>query len=323
MKGVTQSGDVTLVLNPNGTPVDTVDAVINYRDDRVQLLGIQNDPDSLAGVVVNCVDDGNVAPNVGQITCSATGTLPTANPSNLAIFTFDALIVGPTPVQFDPALTDATSGGSSVLAGLFDASITVKGLIQVDLEFSLQTTPLDGDTIRVTLYDQDAFDPLTEPPMPWDIFGEPPVGAPFDFAFPGGVTSLGGNDYSVRLLGVFTDTYDITIVATNRGDLNDTLANLRDDQLINLRRVDPELPGPVQGGTLLEGNVVDDARPGIEPTDVINALDASALAAAFGTSAGDAGFDSNADFDRDGTIGQPDVDLLTANFLGFSPIVLP
>ncbi len=312
------SGDVTLVLNPNGTPVDTIDAVIAYRSDRVQALGVQNDPDALAGVVVNCNDD-----SAGTITCNATGTLPTANPSNLAIFTFGPIVAGPSPVEFNPALTDATIGGSSVLAGLFDALVTVKGLVQVDVEFSLQTTPLDGDTIRVVLYDQDAFDPLTDGPMPWDIFGEPPVGSPFEFVFPGDVTSLGGNDYSVRLLGVFTDTYDMTILATNRGDLRDTLANLRDDQLINLRRTDPESPGPVDMGTLLEGNIVDDARPGIEPTDVINALDASAFAAAFGTSAGDAGFESFADFNRDGTIGQPDLDISTPNYLEFSPIVLP
>ena len=69
-------------------------------------------------------------------------------------------------------------------------------------------------------------------------------------------------------------------------------------------------------GTLPEGNAVDD--PGAEPTSIINALDASVLAAAISKQS----FDPRVDFDRDGDVDLGDLKLLEANYLKASPVVL-
>ena len=75
-------------------------------------------------------------------------------------------------------------------------------------------------------------------------------------------------------------------------------------------------------GTLLEGNAADD-DPAIEPASVINALDASVLAAAINNQQ----FDADTDFNRDGLVDtrtgvQPDLDLLKPNYFQFSPCIL-
>ena len=75
------------------------------------------------------------------------------------------------------------------------------------------------------------------------------------------------------------------------------------------------------------GNAANDPRPGVELASIINALDASILVASFGTSQtnpvfGNKAFDQRADFNRDGAVNQLDLDLLTQNYLLFSPITV-
>ena len=82
---------------------------------------------------------------------------------------------------------------------------------------------------------------------------------------------------------------------------------------------------------LREGNAIDDPRPGVELASIVNALDASLLVAAFGTSEsnlevefeGDLKkFDRRADFDRDGDVDNDDFQILKDNFLRFSPLLV-
>ena len=69
----------------------------------------------------------------------------------------------------------------------------------------------------------------------------------------------------------------------------------------------------------------------MEPASIVNALDASLLAAAFGTSEsnqevvfeGDLKkFDRRVDFDRDGDVDAADFQILKDNFLEFSPVIV-
>ena len=114
--------------------------------------------------------------------------------------------------------------------------------------------------------------------------------------------------------GVVTDYYDITVEAES------TLVNLKDDVAI-------DGPHTADMGKLLAGNAVEDTT-GVEKSSVINALDASALMAAFdpdgdGFHDGDEKeFDPRADFKRDGVIDEADFDILKANYLQYSPILV-
>ena len=146
--------------------------------------------------------------------------------------------------------------------------------------------------------------PVTTPLVPLPTSGVRPV--------PGGQADLTGDRFTLRLpLTIELDVYDIAISAQRNGGLKDTLVNLRDD-------IPPEELAAVDMGTLPEGNVVDDLPPGAEPTSIINALDASVLAAAISKQS----FDSRVDFDRDGDVDVDDLKLLEANYLKASPVVL-
>ena len=130
-------------------------------------------------------------------------------------------------------------------------------------------------------------------------------------------TADGSGDmvFMLTLNAVVTNYYYITVEAER------TLVNLKDDV-----PVDTVLT--VDMGTLLAGNAVDDTT-GVELSSAINALDTSALMAAFGTSEsqpfalvdGDLKeYDPRADFNRDGQIDDADFAILKANYLRVSPI---
>ena len=207
----------------------------------------------------------------------------------------------------------------------------------VTLEVSLQRTgDIHGPVeFKVRLYNKDALRPDIAG-TPWRLFESTPDqtftielitgdGAGVEVRRTGGsisVISLRTADrtFTLQLGGVAPGFYDIAIEA------NHTLVNLRDDVPAHT------LMGTVDMGTLLEGNAIDDPRPGVELASIVNALDASLLVAAFGTSESDLTvvtpdgdtkkFDPRADFNRDGTVDQLDFDLLKKNFLKFSPFLV-
>ena len=207
----------------------------------------------------------------------------------------------------------------------------------------------NGDIIgpvkfKVRLYNRDAFGPDIAGDMRWRLFESTPLrtfgieliqtgGAPGFQVLRTEVTidvvdlRSGDRTFTLRLRGVAPGFFDITIEA------NHTLVNLRDDVpvhglmgVLDMGTKDGPNPQP-----LLEGNAIDDPRPGVEPASIVNALDASLLAAAFGTSEsnqevvfeGDLKkFDRRADFDRDGDVDAADFQILKDNFLEFSPVIV-
>ena len=197
---------------------------------------------------------------------------------------------------------------------------------------------------KVRLYTRDAFGPDIAGDMRWRLFESTPLrtfgieliqtgGAPgFQVLRTEGTIDVvdlrsGDRTFTLRLRGVAPGFFDITIEA------NHTLVNLRDDVpvhglmgVLDMGTKDGPNPQP-----LLEGNAIDDPRPGVEPASIVNALDASLLAAAFGTSEsnqevvfeGDLKkFDRRADFDRDGDVDDADFQILKDNFLAFSPVIV-
>ena len=64
--------------------------------------------------------------------------------------------------------------------------------------------------------------------------------------------------------------------------------------------------------------VIDESDDPLEPAPIINALDASLMASVLA----DGGFDATLDFDRNGVVDQDDFDIMIANYLLFSPVVL-
>ena len=227
------------------------------------------------------------------------------------------------------------------------AFITIGAPQDVILQVALQGSgDIHGPVeFRVKLYDKDAFTPAIVS-TPWRFFVESAAlrtfgieliqtgGAPgFQVLKTEGTIDVidlstgGDRTFTLRLRGVAPGFFDITIEA------NHTLVNLRDDVPVHAAMgvLDMGTKGGPNSQPLLEGNAVDDPRLGVEPASIVNALDASLLAAAFGTSDinpiaeidGDTkNFDPRADFDRDGDVDNADFDLLKANFLIFSPQVL-
>ena len=189
------------------------------------------------------------------------------------------------------------------------AFITAGNPTNLILEVSLQGTgTIVGEVVfNVDRYLSDAFGPDIED-RPWLLIskGTPEPAIVLDVeAQPGDQ-----RDFQILLADVPLGFFDITVGA------NHTLINLRDDVGV------AQNTGPVDMGTLLERNAADD-DPAIEPASVINALDASVLAAAINNQQ----FDADADFNRDGLVDprtgvQPDLDLLKPNYFQFSPCIL-
>ena len=170
----------------------------------------------------------------------------------------------------------------------------------LELEVALQAVPALGDnvTFDVTLYGDAVFGFATAD-KPWLIFGA--TGDDIRYTFTGlvGTADSTGDRFTVALPQVDPGLYDVTISAV-RADGTKTLVNIRNDL---------ETTGDVSTGdmgTLLEGS----------------ALDASLLAAAYGTSSGDTKFDARVDFNRDGQVDAADLALLKGNYLEFSPRLL-
>jgi hypothetical protein len=87
--------------------------------------------------------------------------------------------------------------------------------------------------------------------------------------------------------------------------------------LMNIKRNVTSSPGQmtIDFGQLLEGDATDDGT--------INISDFGVLAAAFGKSTGQSGYDNRADFDRSGVVNISDFGLLAVNYAKMSPIDAP
>ena len=205
---------------------------------------------------------------------------------------------------------------ASELSGEFSAPaafITSGATVNLIVKASLETSPVAsvGAEFTIKLYDAGAFPPQNLS-APWDFFTQNNVPSltvtvtldADDPSVTTDLTDLTGRTFLINVGSIDTGFYDITVEADH------TLVNLRDNVGIHVG-----LAGAVPMGTLLEGNAVDDPRGAIEPATIVNALDASVLAAAISEFRPD----PRADFNPDGANGDADKDLLTKNYLLCSP----
>lgn len=301
-EGLHLTGDMTLTVEPNETPVADILVGINHGW-RIRVVSI----DSIGGV--NCstaVPDGT---GDGTITCAGSGDARTSD-FVMATIHFTAFAAGRAAVVFDLDVTEITSGlggDDSVLGSTDDSKVKVEGIVDVVLEVDLQAVPLVSDNVR------------------FDV-GLGQDGAPIS-SFEGITGNQAGATYTVTLPDIRTDIYEIGIFAIRDGGLNDTLVNLRFDIDVDRAPDDLEDPLIVPMGVLLEGNAIDD-------DDIINALDVSLVASVIREGPGR--FDPRVDFDRNGvTHDGGDLDLICGpnwdstdgnppcfNYLKQSPVIL-
>ena len=262
----------------------------------------------------------------GTIVCDATGAESTTD-FIVATIRFKATSIGPAPVKFDTdtAKTFANRVTSPVLRRdtlpKNGSLVRVQGMVAVKFTVNLQApAPNNNERFTITLYKKGAFGPAIAD-RPWLIFNA--TGDVVRTVILTADASAGGKGFTLLLTGdnkVRTGVYDITIV-TKRGSggLKDTLANLRDNVNIDRPPDDLEKPLITDMKTLLEGNAVNDTRLNVELSTIINALDASLLAAVIKAGS----YDVRVDFTRDGgTVDDADFNLLQSNYLKFSPVIL-
>ena len=116
-------------------------------------------------------------------------------------------------------------------------------------------------------------------------------------------TTKSGSTAIVQTSGILPGTYDISAVTSH------CLTNVKNGVVITAPLTAIDL------GTLLEGNADDN--------DIINITDFGVLAASYGKSSGDSGYDARADFDRNGIINIADFGLLAANYGKSAPVEVP
>ena len=302
------------------SPVDRVHAVIKFGWRLKFNSHATSFSNKFSSVLCTSVDP--VGSGDGTITCTATSSTPISGDFDVRLFNFTAVRIGPADVRF-VAPTDATLGAGSVLSSVLPAFVSVQGNVDVTMNVALQAVPAAGDNVRfeVKLFSSGGLNPGILN-TPWLIFNVAP-----ERVLSGDlVITPSGKNFSLRLPKVRTGVYDITVVAKRDGGLKDTLINLMDD--VGIDR--PDLTTNMD--ILLEGNVADE--PG-EPTAIINALDMSVLAAAFGSNFGEERFDPRVNFDRIGGIDDADLVIICgtswnrdtgnppcANYLKLSPVIV-
>ena len=196
----------------------------------------------------------------------------------------------------------SNQAGPFSTAAFITTGTDAQPLLTVKLEGTGAISGTAGFVVK--LYDRSAFTSAIAK-TPWNLFGNAA-----NFTFTGSqvtvvsvVTST--RTYTLRIPSVPLGFYDITAEATH------TLVNLRDDAGLT--------SGTTDMGTLLEGDAVEDKRvengKALEPGGIINALDASLIAAAIFEGSNDV----RVDFDRDGDADTDDFALLKANYLKLSP----
>ena len=237
---------------------------------------------------------------------------------------------GPTDIQSHTLSPQLTTGQwyqwrvkgqtPTFLEGIFSSTadfIITGAKVNVTISVFLQGTGALPADFKVDLYDATAFRGAEVKDKPWLLFtGDRANLLTRTIAFKGitGTADVANNrtQFTLVLPDVVTGFFDITIQA------NQTLVNLRDDVGVHVG-----LTSPVDMGTLLAGNAIDDPRPGVELASIINALDASLIASVLlEKQTNPTVYDARVDFDRDGQVTLADFDLLQANYLKFSPLLV-
>ncbi|MFH1085525.1 MAG: hypothetical protein V1772_07165, partial [Chloroflexota bacterium] len=276
---VGQVFDVVLELDAGAQPVDDVYACLNYDPHALTVVDSAVNPtdDVTPGTAWLLILVNSVDNATGQISFGARGS-GTAGRFAVATVRFKALATAAASALnwnlAEPRDTGAGYRGESVLGATENGSVTVEPGSVLGGQVALQGRP-------------------TPPHASWRVPVLLTLTSPGDrapsYAYvalsnPSGVLAMPGvvapGQYRVRLKGLHT------------------LRNLLNKSLSSGANA-------LDMGTLLEGDVVSDNR--------VNVRDASALAAAHGTSQGQAGYDPRADLNEDDTTNDADVSLLQAN----------
>ena len=284
--------DVLVKVDPNGLSPDQLVVVVKFDSDALGSTGPTSD--------LNGIFCSQTA--LDEITCGGTpdfgGTAP-SDPVTLATLSFEALLVGPSTLNFATA-TSVTLAAQSVLGDLSPLTVAINDMVDVDLRVNLQIVTPGGTESFIASFFQD---------------GELQFSRQLD-----DVATSDTTTYTLPLTGIPTDTYDIVVSTTDRGSGSDgrqhsnTLPNIVNGVVIDRSGLDP-----IFMGTLLEGNAVPSVQTGGEFTEIINALDLSLLVGALNADI----YDARVDFNQDGSVGAADLALITLNYLAFRNIPGP
>jgi len=246
---------------------------------------------------------GNFTPPVRTIPVTHQGTA-TAEQSHTLTTPLDT---GKWYIWRIKATSDTTTLSSDFSQPASFVTSGAQGTLTLQVTLQGTGTPATTPKFDVKLYSPDTSRDPNEPP--WAIFGETPISV-----FSGTTGTPDGTDprlFTISISDVTTGFYDITIESDH------TLVNLKDDAKVYLTA------GAIDMGTLKEGNAVNDPRvPAVELSTIINALDASALAAEL-SKPKVTDRNPNLDFNRDGSVTADDLTMLQGNYLEFSPILVP
>jgi uncharacterized repeat protein (TIGR01451 family) len=260
-------------------PVDQVQAFLNFDPAVLRVVDANGNPAAQIspGATFGTVTMNNADNATGRISFVATGG-PAAGRIAVATVYFRAITLSlSSRLAWNtalPRLTDVTAGGASVL------SSAAPGIVRAG-----RAATLAGQA--------DMQGRAAKPNAAWSVPLLLTLGQPGDR----------GPDY------VFGMQSDQAGAFTAPGVVAPGSYNLRLAGLHTLRNLLPStLTGganTINAGALLEGDALDDNR--------VDGRDASRLAAAFGKSQGQPGFDPRADFNEDDQINNADATLLRAN----------
>jgi len=168
--------------------------------------------------------------------------------------------------------TKVSYGGESVLDAVQNGEVTiVERILLGHVDLQGRSTPES----RITLLTVTLLDTVTTNEVEYSV-----------------TTDEEGN---FVVSGVPLGTYDIRVKCSH------TLANRKDDVVIS-----DITTGPIDFGTLLEGDATDD--------NVVDIDDVTMLAPSFGKFSGEPGFIGNCDFTQEGVVDIDDVTLIAMNF---------
>ena len=275
---------MTLVIEDSGQMADTVAAYINYDPTVLQAVdgggnpatSVETNP-SWPAPITNVVDP--VAGHI-DLVFVIPGGMPIGGNIAVAALNFRALQTTPSygsAVEFDLSEsrhTDVLGGGLSKLGATTPGFVVVSTASSLSGSVLLQGRPEPPDSSWMT-------------PLVLSLHEPGAPGAIASYV----ITTTNGGKW--LLPGAPMGTFDVTLKGLH------TLRNRFNGVQIAAGVTD------INMGTLLEGDASND--------NVVNASDLSIYAMAAGKHAGDAGWDTRADFDNNGAVNDADLALLQAN----------
>jgi hypothetical protein len=190
-------------------------------------------------------------------------------------------------------LTASSDSLTSATSRAFNVTTVPEAEVNISVGLQGSSRPYSGWVVPLTI----KLFTSGNTTNPVDILTATPV---HTFAL---ITTQNGNTAIAQATGVIPGTYDITLASEH------CLCTVKRSVVIGATTVD------INMGTLPEGDA--------NGSHVINIQDFGILAATYGKSTGVSGYDSRADFDRNGIINIADFGLLAANYGKHCPVEIP